>query len=91
MWFPSRRRARSASAVFKIIVRHPKNTFATISAKPGHRPPSIAKNRRTSVKMMMDFYAAQFKNRLEAARITIYRPHSHRNRETATFQADGGR
>jgi hypothetical protein len=32
---PSSRRARSASAVFKIFVLHPKNTFATISATTG--------------------------------------------------------
>src|SRR5258705_13862053 len=30
---PSRRRARTASAVFKIFVLHPKKTFATISVK----------------------------------------------------------
>jgi hypothetical protein len=33
---PSCRRARSASAVFKIFVLHPKKTFATISALSGH-------------------------------------------------------
>src|SRR6476646_3455662 len=32
---PSRRRARSVSAVFKIFVLHPKKTFATISANSG--------------------------------------------------------
>ena len=32
---PSRLRTRSASAVFKIFVLRPKNTFATISAKTG--------------------------------------------------------
>src|SRR5258708_27614322 len=34
---PSRRRALDASAALKIFVRHPENTFATISANSGHR------------------------------------------------------
>ena len=34
---PASRRARSASAVFKTFVLHPKNTFATKSAKTGSR------------------------------------------------------
>jgi hypothetical protein len=33
---PSSRRARSASAVFKTFVLHPKNTFATKSARSSH-------------------------------------------------------
>ena len=33
---PSRRRARSASAVFKIFVLHPKKTFSTLSARSRH-------------------------------------------------------
>ena len=33
---PSRRRAQNASAALKIFVRHPKKTFATISANSGH-------------------------------------------------------
>src|SRR6476660_5186285 len=33
---PSCRRTRSASAIFKIFVLHPKKTFATISARNGH-------------------------------------------------------
>jgi hypothetical protein len=32
---PSRRRARSASAVFKIFALHPKKTFSTLSARSG--------------------------------------------------------
>jgi hypothetical protein len=35
---PSRRRAEDASAALTIFVRHPKKTFATISAKSGHSP-----------------------------------------------------
>jgi hypothetical protein len=70
--------------------------LTSVNAKPGHRrltksPPSIAKNCRTSVKMIEDFYAAHIKNRLDVARINTRRPHSHRNREAGTFQGDGGR
>src|SRR5204863_9475390 len=34
---PSRRRAQNASAALKIFIRHPKKTFATISALFGHK------------------------------------------------------
>jgi hypothetical protein len=37
---PSRRRAQNASAALKIFVRHPKKTFATLSAPNGHGPMS---------------------------------------------------
>ena len=33
---PSRRRVKSASAVFRIFVRHPQKTFSTLSAKSRH-------------------------------------------------------
>src|SRR3979411_1329714 len=45
---PSRRRAQNASAALKIFVRHPKKTFATISAS--NRPRTLARpsnNRNT--------------------------------------------
>jgi hypothetical protein len=35
---PSRRLASSASAALRIFIRHPKKTFATISAISGHPP-----------------------------------------------------
>src|ERR1700704_2907188 len=34
---PSRRRAQNASTALRIFVRHPKKTFATISARRRHR------------------------------------------------------
>jgi hypothetical protein len=41
MWGRSGRRARSASAVFKIFVLHPKKTFSTASVKRRHQTANV--------------------------------------------------
>jgi hypothetical protein len=42
IWGPPRRRAQNASAALRIFVRHPKKTFATISAHLGYRAHSAS-------------------------------------------------
>jgi hypothetical protein len=65
-----------------------RHTYICLRLMEGADIYQIAKNCRTSVKMIEDFYASHIKDLLDTASINVRRPRSHRKRETETGQGD---
>jgi integrase len=68
-----------------------RHTYICLRLMEGADIYQIAKNCRTSVKMIEDFYAAHIKDLLDTASINVRRPRSYRKREAETGQGDTAR
>jgi integrase len=65
-----------------------RHTYICLRLMEGADIYQIAKNCRTSVKMIEDFYASHIKDLLDTASINVRRPRSYRKREAETRQGD---
>jgi integrase len=68
-----------------------RHTYICLRLMEGADIYQIAKNCRTSVKMIEDFYASHIKDLLDTASINVRRPRSYRKREAETGQGDTAR
>lgn len=65
-----------------------RHTYICLRLMEGADIYQIAKNCRTSVKMIEDFYAAHIKDLLDTASINVRRPRSRSKREAEKGQGD---
>jgi integrase len=68
-----------------------RHTYICLRLMEGADIYQIAKNCRTSVKMIEDFYASHIKDLLDTASINVRRPRSYRKREAEAGQSDTAR